>query len=105
MLTADLEMIREFAEYYRPWKALFWLDFGSAVLSGLLELGFPLAIKLFIDVLLPQGDVLLTILAAVGLAVIMVLATRFHLKRGEPVSMTIGLAVLCMVVAVGRGLG
>lgn len=70
MLTADLEMIREFAEYYRPWKALFWLDFGSAVLSGLLELGFPLAIKLFIDVLLPKGDVLLTILAAVGLTAI-----------------------------------
>ncbi|ETX16033.1 multidrug ABC transporter ATP-binding protein [Roseivivax halodurans JCM 10272] len=63
-------MLRQFAAYYRPWKGLFWLDFGSAVLSGLLELAFPLAIKLFIDVLLPRGDVWLTVLAAVGLVVV-----------------------------------
>ncbi|ETX30362.1 ABC transporter ATP-binding protein [Roseivivax isoporae] len=63
-------MIREFAAYYRPWKGLFWLDFGSAVLSGLLELAFPFAIKLFIDVLLPRGDLTLTILAALGLVVV-----------------------------------
>ncbi|MFX0547173.1 ABC transporter ATP-binding protein [Roseovarius sp. S1116L3] len=60
-------MIREFWTYYRPWKGLFWLDFGSAVLSGLLELVFPFAVKLFIDVLLPHGDLNLTILAALGL--------------------------------------
>ena len=36
-------MLRQFYEYYRPWKRLFWLDFGCAVLSGLLELAFPLA--------------------------------------------------------------
>ena len=41
--------------------------------------------------------------AALGLAVIMVLATRFHLKRKEPAPMTIGLFVLCTVVVVGRG--
>ncbi|WP_375257019.1 ABC transporter ATP-binding protein [Citreimonas sp.] len=63
-------MIRQFAEYYRPWKGLFWLDFGSAVVSGLMEIAFPLAIKLFIDVLLPRGDLTLTILAAVGLVLI-----------------------------------
>ncbi|QHQ35354.1 ABC transporter ATP-binding protein [Algicella marina] len=63
-------MLREFLNYYRPWKALFWLDFGSAVLSGILELAFPFAIKLFIDVLLPSGDVTLTLLAAAGLVVI-----------------------------------
>lgn len=63
-------MIREFWTYYRPWKGLFWLDFGSAVLSGLLELAFPFAVKLFIDVLLPRGEMTLTILAALGLAAI-----------------------------------
>ncbi|MEI4262639.1 ABC transporter ATP-binding protein [Roseovarius sp. D0-M9] len=63
-------MLREFWTYYRPWKGLFWLDFGSAVLSGLLELAFPFAVKLFIDVLLPRGDLTLTILAAVGLVAI-----------------------------------
>lgn len=66
-------MLRQFFEYYRPWKALFWLDFGCAVLSGLLELAFPLAIKAFIDVLLPAGDLGLTLLAAFGLLVIYVL--------------------------------
>ncbi|MGR3321020.1 MAG: ABC transporter ATP-binding protein [Pseudooceanicola sp.] len=63
-------MLRKFFDYYRPWRALFWLDFGCAVLSGLLELAFPLAVQAFIDRLLPSGDLPLTILAAVGLLVI-----------------------------------
>lgn len=63
-------MLREFWTYYRPWKGLFWLDFGSAVISGLLELAFPFAVKLFIDELLPREDMTLTILAALGLTVI-----------------------------------
>ena len=49
-------MLRQFFDYYRPHMRLFWLDFGSAVLSGLLELAFPLAIAGFIDHLLPGGD-------------------------------------------------
>ncbi|SFG10921.1 ATP-binding cassette, subfamily B [Palleronia marisminoris] len=68
-------MLRAFASYYRPWRKLFWLDFGSAVLSGLLELSFPLAIKLFIDVLLPRGDLALTVVSAVGLLLIYALNT------------------------------
>lgn len=60
-------MLREFFSYYRPWLGLFWLDFGCAVLSGLLELAFPLAITGFIDVLLPRGDWALTLAAAAGL--------------------------------------
>ncbi|MDO5614459.1 MAG: ABC transporter ATP-binding protein [Paracoccus sp. (in: a-proteobacteria)] len=60
-------MLRQFFAYYRPFMGLFWLDFGCAVLSGLLELAFPLAITAFIDHLLPQGDWTLTIAAAVGL--------------------------------------
>ena len=62
--------LRQFFEYYRPWKALFFLDFGCAVVSGLLELAFPLAVKGFIDVLLPSGNLSLTLWAAVGLLVI-----------------------------------
>lgn len=62
--------LRQFVEYYRPWKALFFLDFGCAVVSGLLELAFPLAVKGFIDVLLPSGNLALTLWAAVGLLVI-----------------------------------
>jgi uncharacterized membrane protein YphA (DoxX/SURF4 family) len=48
---------------------------------------------------------LLTTLAAVGLGVIMLLATGFHLKRKEPAYMTIVLLILSGFVAVGRGLG
>lgn len=66
-------MLGKFFEYYRPWKALFWLDFGCAVVSGLLELAFPLAVRGFIDQLLPSGNLTLTILAACGLLVIYLL--------------------------------
>ena len=60
-----------------------------------------------LGVILPEGTgiaTVLTPLAAVGLAVIMVLATRFHMRRQEPVSVTIGLFVLCATVVMGRGL-
>jgi ATP-binding cassette subfamily B protein len=60
-------MLRQFFAYYRPFMGLFWLDFGCAVVSGLLELAFPLAITAFIDHLLPQGNWPLTLLAAAGL--------------------------------------
>ncbi len=63
-------MIRTFFTYYRPWMGLFWLDFGAAVLSGMLELAFPLAVTGFIDHLLPRGDFALTLWAAVGLMAI-----------------------------------
>jgi ATP-binding cassette subfamily B protein len=46
-------MLRRFFSYYRPYKKLFVLDFGCAVLAGLLELSFPLAVKFFVDELLP----------------------------------------------------
>lgn len=46
-------MLRRFFSYYAPYKKLFFLDFGCAVVAGLLELGFPLAMKMFIDTLLP----------------------------------------------------
>lgn len=60
-------MLKDFLSYYRPHLRLFWLDFGCAVVSGLLELAFPLAVTAFIDHLLPQGDWSLTIAAAAGL--------------------------------------
>lgn len=62
-----MAMLRAFFAYYRPWMGLFWLDFGCAVISGLLELAFPLAITGFIDHLLPQGNWGMTLAAAVGL--------------------------------------
>lgn len=63
-------MLRQFMSYYRPWRGLFWVDFGCAVLSGLLELAFPVAIAGFIDKLLPRGDWSLTLAAGAGLLAI-----------------------------------
>lgn len=68
-------MIRQFFAYYVPYRGLFLLDFSCAVLAGLLELGFPMAVKLFVDELLPGQDWTLIILAAVGLLAIYLLNT------------------------------
>jgi ATP-binding cassette, subfamily B, bacterial len=65
-------VLKDFFSYYRPHRRLFLIDFGCAVLSGLLALGFPLAVKLFVDRLLPQGDWGLITLAALGLLAIYV---------------------------------
>jgi len=49
-------VLRRFFSYYARYRGLFFLDFGCAVLAGLLELGFPLAVKLFVDTLLPSQN-------------------------------------------------
>jgi ATP-binding cassette subfamily B protein len=68
-------MLRRFFSYYAPYKKLFYLDFGCAILGGLLELGFPMAIKVFIDKLLPAHDFVLILAATVGLLLIYMLNT------------------------------
>lgn len=60
-------LLRRFFGYYRPHRRLFLLDFGCAVLSGLLELAFPLAVTAFVDRLLPTGQWGLILAAAAGL--------------------------------------
>ena len=57
-------MLRQFFAYYRPHQRLFMLDFGCAVISGLLELGFPMAVRAFIDRLLPSQNWGLIVLAS-----------------------------------------
>ncbi|KAA3509150.1 ABC transporter ATP-binding protein (plasmid) [Agrobacterium rosae] len=64
------ELIKRFATYYRPHRGLFALDFGSAVLAGVLELAFPVAVTLFIDKLLPTNQLGLIVLSVAGLMVI-----------------------------------
>ena len=63
-------MLKAFLAYYRPHRRLFLLDFGCAVVSGLLELGFPMAVKTFVDTLLPRHDWALIWLAVIGLVAI-----------------------------------
>lgn len=66
-------MIKRFFAYYAPYKGLFALDFSCAVLSGLLELGFPMAVRAFIDVLLPSENWSYILLAAAGLLAVYLL--------------------------------
>ncbi|HSI39403.1 MAG TPA: ABC transporter ATP-binding protein [Xanthobacteraceae bacterium] len=68
-------MLRRFFSYYRPHRGLFVLDFSCAILAGLLELGFPVAVQLFVDRLLPSRDWQLIGLAAAGLFAIYVVNT------------------------------
>ena len=63
-------MIKRFFAYYRPHRGLFVLDFSCAVISGLLELGFPMAVAVFVDRLLPSHDWGLVVVAAAGLLAI-----------------------------------
>ncbi|WII38600.1 ABC transporter ATP-binding protein [Paenibacillus thiaminolyticus] len=60
-------MLRRFFAYYRPYKYLFLLDFGCAVIAGLLELGFPIAVNQVVDKLLPGNDWPLIVWACAGL--------------------------------------
>ena len=68
-------MIRQFFAYYRPYMKLFYLDFGCAVVVGLLELGFPLAVNQFVDKLLPSANWPLIFLATAALLFIYALNT------------------------------
>jgi ATP-binding cassette subfamily B protein len=68
-------MLRRFFSYYAPYKKLFYLDFGCAILGGLLELGFPMAIKTFIDKLLPAHDFVVILIATIGLLCIYLINT------------------------------
>jgi ATP-binding cassette subfamily B protein len=71
-------MLKTFFSYYRPYRALFLLDFGCAVVAGLLELGFPFAVKVYIDQLLPSSDWTLIVIAALALLVIYLLSAGLN---------------------------
>src|SRR4051794_1335103 len=65
-------MWREFFSYYRPHRRLLLAVFGCAALSGVLELGFPMAVRAFIDHLLPRADLVPILLAIAALLVLYV---------------------------------
>lgn len=69
------ELLRRFFAYYRPHRRLFLLDFSCAVISGVLELGFPMAVGIFVDELLPGQNWGLILLAALGLLAVYLVNT------------------------------
>ncbi|EIZ3944729.1 ABC transporter ATP-binding protein [Listeria monocytogenes] len=60
-------MLKRFFSYYKPYRTLFIIDFGCAVLAAILELAFPVAVNHVIDTLLPGKDFGLIITAALAL--------------------------------------
>lgn len=71
--AGTFSLVRRFFAYYRPHRRLFLLDFTCAVLSGVLELAFPVMAGLFVDRLLPGHDWRKIVLAVAGLLAIYVL--------------------------------
>jgi ATP-binding cassette subfamily B protein len=63
-------MLKQFFAYYRPHWRLFVLDFSCAVISGALELGFPMAVRAFVDDLLPGQNWGLILLASAVLLLV-----------------------------------
>ncbi|WP_017348390.1 ABC transporter ATP-binding protein [Pantoea sp. A4] len=68
-------MLRRFFNYYLPYKRLFFLDFGCAIFAGLLELSFPMAVRMFIDKLLPAQNWELIVVASIALLAIYLINT------------------------------
>ncbi len=68
-----VDLLRRFFSYYRPYKGLFLIDFCSAIVAALLELGFPIAVNYVVDKLLPKGDWSLIVMACSALLIIYVL--------------------------------
>ncbi|HFL0707113.1 TPA: ABC transporter ATP-binding protein [Listeria monocytogenes] len=68
-------MLKRFFSYYKPYRTLFIIDFGCAVLAAILELAFPVAVHHVIDTLLPGKDFGLIITAALALLFFYILNT------------------------------
>jgi ATP-binding cassette subfamily B protein len=71
----EVTMLRRFFSYYLPYRKLFLLDFSCAIVAGLLELGFPMAVRSFVDQLLPSQNWQLILLASAGLLAVYLLNT------------------------------
>ncbi|EPS3569432.1 ABC transporter ATP-binding protein [Listeria monocytogenes] len=68
-------MLKRVFSYYKPYRTLFIIDFGCAVLAAILELAFPVAVNHVIDTLLPGKDFGLIITAALALLFFYILNT------------------------------
>ncbi|MGI4801356.1 MAG: ABC transporter ATP-binding protein [Janthinobacterium lividum] len=65
-------MWRDFRSYYAPHQRLLLAVFGAAAVSGVLELGFPMAVRAFVDQLLPRAAMGPILWAIAGLLVLYV---------------------------------
>ena len=68
-------MLKRFFSYYQPYKRLFLLDFCCAILAGILELAFPIAVNQVIDRIMPQNNFRYVLLASLGLLIFYMINT------------------------------
>lgn len=71
-------MIKKFFSYYKPHKRLFIIDFTSAIIVALLELFFPVAVRWFIDDLLPGGNWNIIVIVGFSLLLVYAISTGLH---------------------------
>ncbi len=71
-------LLRRFFSYYRPYKPLFLLDFSCAIIAGILELAFPIAVNQVIDKIMPQNNFRIILLACVGLLLFYIINTALQ---------------------------
>lgn len=58
-------MFKRFFAYYKPYKALFILDFTCAVIAALLELSFPVIVNQVIDKIMPKENLKLIFMVSI----------------------------------------
>lgn len=75
IFKGGIVILKRFFSYYKPYRTLFIIDFGCAVLAAILELAFPVAVNHVIDTLLPGKDFGLIITAALTLLFFYILNT------------------------------
>ncbi|MGI2296265.1 ABC transporter ATP-binding protein [Paenibacillus sp. GXUN7292] len=71
-------MLRRFMAYYRPYRGLFILDFGCAILAALFDLIFPVAVNYVVDDLLPSQNWRVILYACLGLLAIYLVSSVLH---------------------------
>ncbi|MFW8054129.1 ABC transporter ATP-binding protein [Vagococcus fluvialis] len=71
-------MFKRFFTYYKPYKALFILDFTCAVIAALLELSFPVIVNQVIDKIMPSGNLRLIFMVSTLLLFFYVINTAFQ---------------------------
>jgi ATP-binding cassette subfamily B protein len=58
-------LFKRFFAYYKPYKALFILDFTCAVIAALLELSFPVIVNQVIDKIMPKENLRLIFMVSI----------------------------------------
>lgn len=71
-------MLKRFFSYYKPHRRLFIIDFTSAVVVAILELAFPVAVRWFVDDLLPGNNWDHIIIAGILLFFVYLLSTALN---------------------------